>query len=312
MSTQRAPALWVLSVPFLTYGMVGGFIIVTLPQLLAPQGVTGGRIAVAVAVVLSPMVWNFVFAPCLDVRFRRRTYALALGVLAAAATAFTITYHPSLAEVEAVMTGAFLSVSLFGAAVGGWIGSLIEKQQDSRLGAWCTIYNISGDGVGILISGYATQHLSPTAAAALILAAFLAPLLVFPMIPAPPPDKVLASENFRRFAREIIAIVKRRETLVALALFMLPSASFGLSNVLGGWSGDYHTTPSFVSLSSGVGLVVGAITGCSLVPPLAQKVPLRPLYLSIGLLGAAFTLGLLFLPRMPATYGIAFLGENLF
>ncbi len=313
MNMQRVPPpVQVLSVPFLIYGMVGGFIIVTLPQLVAPQGVTGGRIAVAVAVILTPMFWNFVFAPCLDVWFRRRTYALLFGVLAVAATALTVTYHPSLAEAETVMTGAFLSVSLFGAALGGWIGSLVEKRQDSRLGAWCTIYNIGGDGVGILISGYATQHLSSPAAAAVILGAFLVPLLVFPLIPAPPPDKVLASENFRRFAREIMAIVQRRETLVALALFVLPSASFALTNALGGWSGDYHASPSFVSLSSGIGLVLGAIAGCSLVPPLAAKVPLRLLYLAIGFVGAAFTLSLLLLPRTSASYGIAFLGENFF
>ena len=312
VSTQRIPALWILSVPFLTYGMVGGFIIVTLPLMLVPQGVTGGRIAVAVAVVLSPMFWNFVFAPCLDVWFRRRTYALIFGALAAATTAFTVIHHASLVEVETVMGGSFLAVSLFGAAVGGWIGSIVEKEQDSRLGAWCTIYNICGDGIGILISGYATQHLAPTAAAALVFAAFLAPLLVLPMIPAPPPDKVLASESFRRFVREVIVIVKRRETLVALALFVLPSASFALSNTLGGWSGNFHATPSFVSVASGVGLIVGALAGCSLVPPIARKVPLRLLYLAIGLIGAAFTLAVLLLPRISVTYGIAFLGENLF
>jgi MFS transporter, PAT family, beta-lactamase induction signal transducer AmpG len=75
MSTQRVPAVWVLSVQAMTVGMVGGFIIVTLPQLLAPQGLTGSRIAVAIAIIVSPMFWNFVFAPCLDVRLRRRTYA---------------------------------------------------------------------------------------------------------------------------------------------------------------------------------------------------------------------------------------------
>jgi PAT family beta-lactamase induction signal transducer AmpG len=39
---------------------------------------------------------------------------------------------------------------------------------------------------------------------------------------------------------------------------------------------------------------------------------LRPLYLSIGLIGAAFTLGLLFFPQTSWTYGTAFIGENIF
>lgn len=57
--------------------------------------------------------------------------------------------------------------------------------------------------------------------------------------------------------------------------------------------------------------ILGSIAGCALVPPVARKIPLRPLYLSIGLVGAAFTLSLLLLPRESATYGLAFMGENL-
>jgi PAT family beta-lactamase induction signal transducer AmpG len=93
---------------------------------------------------------------------------------------------------------------------------------------------------------------------------------------------------------------------------LLPAASFALTNALGGWSGDFHAPPSLVSILSGAGLVLGSILGCSIVPFMARNVPLRPLYLSIGLIGAAFTLSLLLLPRVPATFGLAFMGENFF
>ena len=59
------------------------------------------------------------------------------------------------------------------------------------------------------------------------------------------------------------------------------------------------------------GSVVAGIIGCSLVPMPANKMPLRPLYLSIGLVGAAFTLSLLLMPRVPWTYGLAFFGANI-
>lgn len=113
--------------------MVIGFVIVTLPQMLAVQGVRGGRIAVAVAIIMSPVFWNFVLAPLLDIRFRRRTYALAFGALAVSATAFTVAHHESLAAVEAVMIGGALADCMFVSAVGGWVGSLIGKGEDSRL-----------------------------------------------------------------------------------------------------------------------------------------------------------------------------------
>jgi len=312
VSTQRVPPVWILSIPWLTYGMLGGFVIVTLPQMLAAQEVPGGRIAMAVGVIISPLFWNVVLAPLLDVRFRRRTYALVFAVLAVTATALTVTHHASLIAVEAVMVFGFLCLCMFQSAIGGWIGSLIQKEQDSRLGAWSTVYSSGGNGAGILISGYAVEHFSQAPAAAFIFVVFLAPLLVCPAIPAPPPSELLASENFSRFIREAASLLKGREVLLALPLLALPSASFALTNALGGWSGKFHALPSSVSIISGVGIILGSIAGCSLVPPVARKLPLRPLYLCIGLAGAAFTLSLLLLPRVPTTFGLAFIGENFF
>jgi PAT family beta-lactamase induction signal transducer AmpG len=313
MNTQRSvPALWILAAPVLTFGMMGGFIVVTLPQILAAQGVPGGHIAVDVAIITSPGFWIFLLAPFLDVRFRRRTYALFFGVLAVVATAFTVLHHSSEFEVEAVMLLGFISLALFGAAQGGWTGSLIKKEQDSRLGAWSTVCNIGGGGIGILLSGFVTQHLSPDRAAAFIFIAFLAPLAVFPLIPAPPPDGTLAGESFVRFTREVASLLKRREVLVALTMFALPSASFALTNVLGGIGEAFHASPSLVSIFGGTGSILAGIAGSAMVPLMAKKFPLRPLYLVIGLVGAGFTLSLLLMPLAPWTYGLAFLGENIF
>jgi MFS transporter, PAT family, beta-lactamase induction signal transducer AmpG len=309
---RRVPPAWVLSIPFATFGMVGGFVVVTLPQILAAQNVPGGQIAVAVAVIISPGFWIFLVAPILDVRFRRRTYALAFGLLAVFGTAFTVFYHPSKLEIEAVMILSYLSVALYAAAVGGWAGALIKKEQTSKLGSWNTIFNICSGGLGMLISGFITQHFSPGHGALLILVIFLAPMLAFFFIPAPAADDTLASESFRRFGREVMSLFKRREVLVALAMFILPSASFALTNTLGGWGKEFHASPGLVSFFGGVGSILAGIVGSFLIPPIAKKLPLRPMYLAIGIIGACFTFILFLMPLTPATFGLAFFGENLF
>jgi PAT family beta-lactamase induction signal transducer AmpG len=311
-AARRVPPAWLLSIPVATFGLTAGFIIVTLPQMLAALGVPGGHIATSVAVITSPGFWVFLLAPFLDVRFRRRTYALTFGLLAVCATAFTVLHHTSQAEIEVVMTLGYLSLALFGAAVGGWTGALIDKDQNSKLGAWNTVFNICSGGLGVLLSGYFTQHFSPDVAAALIFVIFLAPMLSFFFIPAPSPDDVISSESFLRFGREVVSLFRRREILVALVMFTLPSASFGLTNTLGGWGKNFHASPGMVSFFGGVGAVLAGIVGSFLIPPIAKKFPLRPMYLAVGIIGAAFTLSLLLLPRVPGTYGLAFLGENIF
>ena len=309
-SQRRIPALWILSLPVITYGMIFGFAVVTMPQMLAADGVPGGHIAVAVAIVTSPAFWVFLIGPILDVRFRRRTYAIVFGLLAACAAGFTVFYHSNLIVVEAVMIAGILSLGLYNFAIGGWTGALIQKDQDSRLGAWNTVFNFSGGGAGILLNGYLTQHFAPAHAAVIVFVVFVIPMLVFPLIPAPPPDETLAKESFARFAREIASLFKRREVLIALPLFTFPSASFALTNALAGWGNDFHAGPSFVSTATGIGSVVCGIVGCAIVPPLARKIPLRPLYLAIGGFGAFFTLSLLLLPRTPWTFGLSFFGET--
>lgn len=56
--------------------------------------------------------------------------------------------------------------------------------------------------------------------------------------------------------------------------------------------------------------LAGAI-GALLLPVLARRLKAIPLYLLIGTFGSLFTLGLLLLPRSPATFAVAFLGENI-
>jgi PAT family beta-lactamase induction signal transducer AmpG len=290
--------------------MMGGFIVVPLPQMLVAQGVPGDRAAIAVAIILSPMCWSFLLAPILDVRFRRRTYALVFGVIGVSAAIATVLYHAHLGEVEALMLVGFFSTCMFQSAFGGWAGSLIGKGQDGPLGAWSSIYNVGGSGVGILICDYALQHFSRANAAAVVFAAFLSPLAVFRVIPAPPASKMLAAASFSRFASEVVALFKSGEVLLALTLFALPSSSFALTNALGAWSDSFQAPPSLVSVISGFGIILGSVVGCALVPLVARKVPLRPLYLTIGLVGALFTAGLLLAPRVPWTFGLAFVGEN--
>ncbi len=310
MNARKTPPVWILALPWLSFGMVSGFVLVTLPNLLGAQGIPGARVALAVAVIGSPMFWNFIFAPLLDVRFNRRTYALVFGIISVAATAYTLLHLRQLAVVESTMLIGFLSVCMYQSAVGGWVGSLIAEGQDSTLGAWSTVYNLGGGGIGTMLSGYAVEHWGTTAAAALCFAVFLAPLLSFFLIPARQTGAVRMGENFGRFVREIGVLIRRPGVLMALAMFILPSASFALTNVLSGWSGDFRASEGFVSLIGGGGIIAGGIIGSLLVPLLARRIPLRALYLCIGLVGAAFTLSMLLLPRTEAVFGLVFLGEN--
>jgi MFS transporter, PAT family, beta-lactamase induction signal transducer AmpG len=156
------------------------------------------------------------------------------------------------------------------------------------------------------------QRLSPTAAALVLGVVVLLPTAVFPWMPAPGPDRRLARESFPQFFGEVLSILKRREVLIAIVLFIAPAATFSLVNLLGGLGGDFHASTHFVGLVGGGGVLIGGIAGCLVFPLIDRLLPLRYLYLGIGMVGALFTLMLILLPRTPATFAMALIGENVF
>ena len=100
--------------------------------------------------------------------------------------------------------------------------------------------------------------------------------------------------------------------LVAVIMFAAPAGTFSLTNFLGGRGNDFHASPGFVGLVGGLGVAAGGIVGCLVFPPLSRVMPLRPLYLAVGLAGALCTLGLILLPHTPAAYAIILITQNLF
>lgn len=313
MKTQRPnPPVWMMGLTNSTFGFMSTFTVVTAPQILAAQGVPGGHIAEITALILSPGWWAFLFAPILDVRFRRRTYAIALGLICAVTAAFVAFDHRNFLLTECFVFALSVAGTFYQSAVGGWMGSLICKDQDGQLSAWFIAANMVTGGLMAMVAGPVVLHSPPLLAAAFMFCIMLLPMVFFFFIPAPPPDKILAGESFGRFSREVFALLKRRQVLIGIFLFVLPSASFALTNVMAGIGKDYHADNDFVGFVGGMSLLIAGAAAGVLVPLLAKRIPLRPFYLAIGFTGAFFTLSTLLLPRTPTTFTCVFIGEQFF
>jgi MFS transporter, PAT family, beta-lactamase induction signal transducer AmpG len=309
---RRLPPIWVMGLSNASFGLTGGFCGVVLPELFAAHGIPAGHIAVAAALILSPSFWGFIIAPILDVRLSRRTYALILGTITALAVGITVAFPNRLAFAETVMLPGFLAATLYSGAVGGWMGSLITKKQDGELGIWFSVTNIGAGGLMMVLSGEVLHRFTPTVSALLTAGAILLPMASFIAIPSPPADRQLARESFGRFCREVASLLRQREVQTALLLFLLPAASFALVNVLGGMGKDFSASERTVSLYAGIGSTIAGIIGSFLLFPLVRRISLRPLYVSIGVVGALFTFSLVAMPHTPGSFAIAITGENLF
>jgi PAT family beta-lactamase induction signal transducer AmpG len=295
-----------------TYGLYGGFVTFSLPQMLAEQHVPEARIAAIAAAVISPGFWTFLLSPMLDVRFSRRFYATLFAALSAALIGVAVVYRTNLAILEWCLLAGFCSVCLSTNALGGWLSTVSPKEDENRLGAWYNVANIGAGGVMALVGVELIDHL-PLGLAALVLGGLIfLPTVIFLLIPAPGPDRRLARESFRSFVGEIFALPRRSEVLIAILLFAAPASTFALTNILGALGDDFHCSAHLVSILGGAGMAGAGTFGSLLFPLIAKRTALRPLYLTIGAVGAVFTLSLTLLPHTPWTFAVAYVGENIF
>jgi PAT family beta-lactamase induction signal transducer AmpG len=294
------------------FGMYGGVLVISVPQMLSARHVPEATIAAMTAVMISPGFWTFLVSPVLDVRFSRRWYSIVTAAVAATLLSLALLNleHPAL--VEGLLVVGFFFANLYQSALGGWLSSITTAEEKHALSVWVTIANISGGGAMAMITGEVVQRLSPTAAALLLGVAVLLPTAVFPWMQAPGPDRRLARDSFSQFFGEVLSILKRREVLIAIVLFIAPAATFSLVNILGGLGNDFAASSHFVGLVGGAGVMIGGIVGCLIFPFIDRLLPLRYLYLAIGIVGSMFTLALIWLPRTPTAFAVALIGENVF
>ena len=312
--TARAPhpPIWLLGFGLWPLGVNGALMLITMPQLLAAEHAPPGRIAAITAMALAPGFVSFLLAPLLDWRFSRRTWAVIFtgvtGVAAAAAFMFV-------GRLEILGLFFFLSnlgAYLVSAACGGWFGELIAPARHPALGAWFAAVNIASGGL-IAAAAIPIFRGLPQPFGAVALGGFsllAAPL--FLLIPCPPADARLAREGVAAFARDVTRVARRPIVLWTLLLFVSPATAFALTNSLSGFAADFHTPEAMAGLIGGAGVCVAGVIGSLLAPGLGAGLKPRVLYLVIGLLGAGFSLLLILLPRTPAMFGVALLGENIF
>jgi PAT family beta-lactamase induction signal transducer AmpG len=326
LHTRRRAPIWLMGLSNTTIGLVGGFIVLPLPQLLAAESVPEWKIAAISAACLSPGFWVLLVCPVLDVRFSRRWYATFFAALAGLCLAFAVFMRSHLLVLEGAVMIAYAASVLSSNALGGWLAGVVPEaaaedgdtpnHEGASLSAWTQVGLFLGNGLMAAFAAEGIRRLPLGIIAALLGTLVVLPAAIFPFIPVPisgvgDPAKLGARESFGNLFRDLWALLKRKEVLLTLLLFVAPTGSFALTNQLGGVAHDFHASDAFVGRMGGALLTVAGAVGALLLPVLSRWFKALPLYLLIGTTGSLFTLALLLLPRSPTTFAIAFLGENI-
>ena len=174
------------------------------------------------------------------------------------------------------MIAGMVAATFYQGAVGGWMGSLIDKEHDSQLGMWFAIANTGASGLMILLAGGVVRSFPPIVGACVVAGGMMLPMLLFLVVPAPGPDRRLASESFGRFWAEVASFAQKARSAHRSHPF---SASLRLvcTHQRPGRRGkDFAASEHLVSMFAGVGTVAAGLAGSFLLQPLARRFALRP------------------------------------
>ena len=312
MRQRRSAPLWLMGLTNSVFGMYAGIILIAMPEILSARHVPETTIATMTAVMVSPGFWAFLFSPMLDVKFSRRWYAVVTALLGTACLLVGLLNLDRLVLVEWLLCAGCVFSNLFTGALGGWLSTITTAEEETRLSFWVTMGNLGGTGAMALFASVLLRYLPPVSAALILAGLSLAPVAVFPFMPAPGPDRRLAAESFGQFFQDVVGLLRRREVLIAIVLFVAPAGTFSLTNFLAGVGADFHASADLVAFVGGTGVLGAGIAGCVLFRLLNGLLPLRSLYLAIAAIGSVFTLAILLLPRTPAVFTLAYIGENVF
>jgi PAT family beta-lactamase induction signal transducer AmpG len=308
---KRNLPVWLLGLANMPLGITGAVALLIAPQVLAARHVPETTIANITTLGLASTMLFFLIAPVLDVRFTRRTYAIAMSIAASLLTVVAVLNFANVALLGLWLFLCMLTANLNSAAIGGWFGSILPHEDDAALGAWMTLANVAGFGIASII-GITLVHSAGLLAAAIVLGAMnLLPLLIILGVQPPTGQRRRASESFGKFGKELMVLARRRDVRRLLLLLILPCASFALTNTLGGLGGDYHASEKLIALIGGFGVTLAGIFGSLSVPVLSRRFPLIGVYLGIGIVGGLTTLLLLVLPHTAPIFVLAFVLQNI-
>jgi MFS transporter, PAT family, beta-lactamase induction signal transducer AmpG len=291
------------------FGVMQGYLSVTLGYQLAKAGVGTGAIAALIAIGYIPHTWKFLWAPLADTTLSRKLwYVLAAGV--SAAGIFAMGALPataaSLPWLSAIVLLANLAVTFLAMAVESLMAYATPEAEKGRAGGWFQAGNLGGTGLGggagLWIAERVANPLVPGAALAAA-CALCCLALAFIREPPPMPKDASYLRTLKGVLHDLWSVARSRPGFLALLICFLPIGSGAASNLFSATAGDWQASADAVALVNGIGGGMAAALGCIAGGYLCDRIDRKKAYWLYGILQVLCAVAMAAAPRTELAYG---------
>jgi len=288
----------VLITPF---GVLSGYIAVTLAFQLRQAGASVGQISALVALGTLPQTWKFFWAPIVDLTLDQKKWYVLAGTLSAvgiAAIGFFPATKAGLTALSAVVFITSLSTTVLGMSVESLLAYSTPDELKGHASGWFQAGNLGGGGIGGGLGLMLVEHLPAPWMASCIVGS-LCLLCCVALFAVPTPGRMLVTSGiFASLAaplKELWQLVRNRAGALAIFLCFLPigTGAVVFSSISGEWGASVNTvalvTGVFGGFTSAVGCLVGGWA--------CDRMDRKKAYVWFGMFQAASGVAMALLPR---------------
>jgi MFS transporter, PAT family, beta-lactamase induction signal transducer AmpG len=305
---SRHPHPIVFMFLIIPFGVMGGYVTVSLAYLFSKNGIPVEQVAALVAIGIVPHTWKFLWAPLVDSVFTRKGWYLLSSVLSALgilATGMMPIRSSSIPLLTTIILVSNFAVTFLGMATDSLMAYGTPLELKGRAGGWFQAGNLGGAGLGGGAGLWLAQRLpAPWMAGAILALASLLCCLALFFVPEPVStirDSRIVG-TLRNVAVDLWRLAKSRMGFIALFLCFLPIGSGAASNLWSAVAGDWHSGADTVALVTGVlGGILSAV-GCLAGGYVCDRVDRKTAYIAYGVLQAFCAVGMAFAPRTNEMY----------
>ncbi len=309
---SNPPPPWQIGLGFLTFGLVAGFVITTLPFLLSKAGVSVDHIATVSAIAMSPTFWAFLVTPIVDVGLTRRTYSFGFAFASAACLGAALwLFSPArLALFTALLLLAELAIVLQCAGVYGWISEFVPDSERGKVGGWINAANLGGGACGAMLVMWLATRVPFRTLGIIITFAVMASTLSLLRFPQPADPVFGLRQIFGGTFRSVVQTSRQPQVLTGFLLFLTPVSCVAAINLFAGLGNEFHTSPQWVVWITGAGAALTSAFGSVVGGYIADRVDRGVLYVSGGVLAGLCALAMAAAPHTPAIFMAGVLAYN--
>ncbi len=302
-------------------GTFNGFVAVSLSQLLPEHGVTLERESEIATLILTASYVGFLVTPLVDCGLPRRVWAIILALLAAVCLGVSVPmlqaatanggHGAATVALMLVLFVGYLANQVYTSAIGGMVPNLVAPSKLGEVSAWMNIAYLSLSFMGGALAVWEIRHLP------VLLAAVLVPLPVVlgasPLLILGHEDRALSrfGDAMRQLLVNLRVTLRQRRFLLALMVFVVPSATFALQDLFGGMGTDFRASANLTNLSVGILSTIGCAAGAALGGPLSNRMDRRLLFIAPAMVAALGSLAMAFGPHTPWMFAGGMLFYNL-